>query len=150
MLSCGFLHFCLPTIYNSRKASFHAIFQIWCQTGVRFLPPNAGSLDFTGFLYPKSSSSGIIFRFKHYHVLSRIYAFSNSLHQCIITHYYVLSFQNSLQFCCKNSFLLHEPTQGLFPKIHRIFVLNSSLIPFFSYLSLRHIYPSWFLCSHGP
>lgn len=96
------------------------------------------------------SISGIIFRFKHYHVLSRIYAFSNSLHQCIITHYYALSFQNSLQFCCKNSFLLHEPTQGLFPKIHRIFVLNSSLIPFFSYLSLRHIYPSWFLCSHVP
>ena len=102
------------------------------------------------FICQDSSSSGIIFRFKHYHVLSRIYAFSNSLHQCIITHYYALSFQNSLQFCCKNSFLLHEPTQGLFPKIHRIFVLNSSLIPFFSYLSLRHIYPSWFLCSHGP
>ena len=46
-LSYGFLHICLPTIYNSRKASFHAIFQIWCQTGVRFLPKNAESLGFT-------------------------------------------------------------------------------------------------------
>ena len=62
-LSCGFLHICLPTIYNPRKASFHATFQIWCQTGVRFLPPKARSLYFTGFLYPKSSSSGRVLRF---------------------------------------------------------------------------------------
>ena len=107
-LSYGFLHIYLPTIFNLRKASFHATFQIWCQTGVRFLSTNARTPNFTGLFSLTTSSPGIIFRFKHYHVLSRIYAFSNSLHQCIITHYYVLSFQNSLQFCCKNSFLLHE------------------------------------------
>ncbi len=40
-------------------------------------------------------------------------------------------FKIRCNFVAKTLFCYISPTQGLFPKIHRIFVLNSSLIPFF-------------------
>ena len=77
-LSYGFLHIYLPTIFNLRKASFHATFQIWCQTGVKFPLPVAGSIDFTGLFSPMTSSSGKVsqptyipsYRFKSFHSLA--------------------------------------------------------------------------------
>lgn len=88
-LSYGFLHICLPTIYNSRKASFHAIFQIWCQTGVRFLSTNARTPNFTGLFSLTTSSSG---KLKHqihmsaYPSTTGFLVISPSIYTSIILH----------------------------------------------------------------